>query len=405
MTTNLISDLTKGSKNALLKKRIITYYINNITSTIPDLSKELNLSVPTVTKLIKELCEDGILNDHGKSDSKGGRRPSTYGLNPNSGYFLGMDIKNGYVNVGLSNINGEIVKQEFDISIDGFDQSKETLDKVCGVVTDFLNSTSISKEKIYNGCMNISGRVNPYTGYSRSWFNFAEEPLTDILTEKLGMPVCIDNDTRVMAYGEYLQGVVKGEKNILYVNLSWGLGLGIIVNGEIYGGKSGFAGEFGHVNVFGNEILCHCGKKGCLETEVSGSALHRMLQERIQAGQSSIITEEVLKLPPHQALAEIIEAVNAEDLLCLELLDEIGQKLGRQIAGLINIFNPELVILGGILATTGDNILQPVRSAVRKYSLNLVSKDSKIICSRLHEHAGIIGACMMARRRMFEDFS
>ena len=87
-----------------------------------------------------------------------------------------------------------------------------------------------------------------------------------------------------MAYGEFLQGVVNGEKNILYINLSWGLGLGIILNGEIYGGKSGFAGELGHVNVFDNEIICHCGKKGCLETEVSGSALYRMLIERIQAG-------------------------------------------------------------------------------------------------------------------------
>lgn len=403
MTTNLISELAKGSKNAVIKKRIITYYINNVSSTIPDLAKELNLSVPTVTKLIKELCEDGILNDHGKSDSKGGRRPSIYGLNPNAGYFLGVDVKSGYINIGLSNINGELIQQDFDIPIDGFDYSRDSLDRICAVVNEFMDHSNISKDKIYNGCFNISGRVNPYTGYSRSWFNFAEEPLTDILSLKLGIPVCIENDTRAMVYGEYMQGGVNGEKNVLYVNLSWGLGLGIIVNGDIYGGKSGFAGEFGHVNVFDNEILCHCGKKGCLETEVSGSALYRMLKERIQSGQSSIITEEMLDQPPYQALTDIVEAINAEDLLCLELLDEIGQKLGHQIAGLINIFNPELVIIGGVLAATGDNILQPVKSAVRKYSLNLVSKDSKIICSRMREHAGVIGACMMARRRMFEE--
>ncbi len=208
-----------------------------------------------------------------------------------------------------------------------------------------------------------------------------------------------------MAYGEFLQGVVNGEKNILYINLSWGLGLGIILNGEIYGGKSGFAGELGHVNVFDNEIICHCGKKGCLETEVSGSALYRMLVERIQAGQSSVITHDITQLPPHEALNDIVDAINNEDLLCIELLEEIGQKLGRQIAGLINIFNPEIVVIGGVLSATGDNILQPVKSAVRKYSLNLVNKDSKIVCSRLHEKAGIIGACMMARRRMFEEIS
>ena len=405
MTSHLISELNSESKNALLKKRIITYYINNITSTIPELSKELNVSVPTVTKLIKELCEDGILNDHGKSDSKGGRRPSTYGLNPNSGYFLGVDIKQDFISVGLSNFNGEIIKQEFDIQIENFDQSRSTLDRICDTVAEFIAASDISKDKIYNACVNISGRVNPVTGYSRSWFNFAEEPLSDIISEKLGIPVSIDNDTRVMAYGELMQGGVNGEKNILFINLSWGLGMGIIVNGEIYGGKSGFAGELGHVSVFDNEIMCHCGKKGCLETEVSGGALYRMLIDRINAGQSSVITRDILNLPKQQALNEIIDAVMAEDLLCIELLEEIGQKLGRQISGLINIFNPELVILGGSLSTTGENILQPVKSAVRKYSLNLVSKDSKIICSRLKERAGIIGACMMARKRMFEEIS
>lgn len=405
MTSNLMSDLANGNKSALLKKQIITYYINNVTSTIPELSKELNLSVPTVTKLIKELCDDSVLDDYGKSDSKGGRRPSTYGLNPDSGYFLGVDIKNRYINIGLSNFKGTIVKQDFDIPIENFNESPATIISICNVVNEFIDRSDIKRAKIYNGCVNISGRVNPYTGYSRSLFNFSEIPLTDILTERLNIPVCIDNDTRTMAYGEFLQGVVNGEKNILYINLSWGLGLGIILNGEIYGGKSGFAGELGHVNVFDNEIICHCGKKGCLETEVSGSALYRMLVERIQAGQSSVITHDITQLPPHEALNDIVDAINNEDLLCIELLEEIGQKLGRQIAGLINIFNPEIVVIGGVLSATGDNILQPVKSAVRKYSLNLVNKDSKIVCSRLHEKAGIIGACMMARRRMFEEIS
>lgn len=205
-----------------------------------------------------------------------------------------------------------------------------------------------------------------------------------------------------MTYGEYMQGCVTGEKNIIFVNISWGLGIGIIIDGKIYTGKSGFSGEFGHINVFENEILCHCGKKGCLETEASGSALHRILLERINSGENSILSNRINIKGDALTLDEIIGAVNKEDLLCIEIVEEIGQKLGKQIAGLINIFNPELVIIGGTLSLTDDYIAQPIKTAIRKYSLNLVNQDSAIMLSKLRDKAGIIGACMLARSRMFE---
>ena len=161
--------------------------------------------------------------------------------------------------------------------------------------------------------------------------------------------------------------------------------------------------RFGHINVFDNEILCHCGKKGCLETEASGSALHRILLERINNGECSILSSRIATKEDPLTLDEIIAAVNQEDLLCIEIVEEIGQKLGKQIAGLINLFNPELVIIGGTLSLTGDYITQPIKTAVRKYSLNLVNKDSVIITSKLKDKAGIVGACMLARSRMFES--
>lgn len=174
------------------------------------------------------------------------------------------------------------------------------------------------------------------------------------------------------------------------------------IDGRIYTGKSGFSGEFGHVSAYENEIICHCGKKGCIETEASGSALHRILLERIRNGENSILSDRISSEDPI-TLDEIIAAVNKEDVLCIEIVEEIGQKLGKQIAGLINIFNPELVIIGGTLSLTGDYITQPIKTAIRKYSLNLVNKDSVILTSKLKDKAGIVGACMLARSRMFED--
>lgn len=402
MYQQFLKEIEMGSKNALIKKRIITYYIYNGSSTIPDLSKELDLSIPTVTKLIGEMFDEGYINDYGKLETSGGRHPHLYGLNPQSGYFIGVDIKKFSINIGLINFKGDMVDLKMDIPYN-FENSLEGMNELCSLILNFIKKLSIDTEKILNINVNVSGRVNPESGYSFSQFNFEERPLAEVLTEKIGFRVTIDNDTRAMTYGEYMKGCVKGEKDIIFVNVSWGLGIGIIIDGKIYTGKSGFSGEFGHTNVFDNEIICHCGKKGCLETEASGSALHRILIERIQNGESSILSNRILSKDNVLTLDEIIASVNKEDLLCIEIVEEIGQKLGKQIAGLINIFNPELVIIGGTLSLTGDYITQPIKTAVRKYSLNLVNKDSAIMTSKLKDKAGIVGACMLARSRMFES--
>lgn len=402
MEHRLLREIEMGSKSALMKKRIITYYIYNGCATITDLSKELDLSVPTITKFINEMCEDGYINDYGKLETSGGRHPSLYGLNPESGYFIGVDVKKFSINIGLINFKGDMVEQKNNIPYK-FENTPDALEELCKTIRDFIKKSTIDTKKILNININISGRVNPESGYSFSIFNFSEQPLAEVLTEKIGYSVCLDNDTRAMTYGEYMKGCVNGEKNILFVNISWGLGIGIIIDGKIYTGKSGFSGEFGHINAFENEIICHCGKKGCLETETSGSALHRILLQRIHEGESSILSKRVDTKNNPLTLDEIITAVNKEDLLCIEIVEEIGQKLGKQIAGLINIFNPELVIIGGTLSLTGDYITQPIKTAVRKYSLNLVNKDSVILTSKLKDRAGLIGACMLARSRMFES--
>lgn len=402
MSQQLLQEIEKGSKSAQTKKRIITHYIYSGSSTLTDLSKELDLSVPTVTKFVMEMCDEGYIIEYGKLETNGGRHPSLYGLNPESGYFVGVDIKKFAINIGMINFKGDMMEKKLNIPYQ-FDNTPEALDELCRIITSFIHHTGVEREKVLNVCVNISGRVNPESGYSFSIFNFSERPLADILSEKTGYKVCIDNDTRAMAYGEYMQGCVKGEKNIIFVNLSWGTGIGIIIDGKVYTGKSGFSGEFGHVSAFDNEIICRCGKKGCIETEISGSAFYRILMERIERGESSILSKRIANIKSHPlTLDELIEAVNKEDLLCIEIVEEIGLKLGKQVAGLINLFNPEMVIIGGTLSMTEDYITQPLKTSVRKYSLNLVNKDSVIVTSKLKDKAGLIGACMLARSRMFE---
>ena len=401
MTRELLKDLKQENKNSAQKKRIITYYIHNGNSTITDLAKILDLSIPTVTKLVEEMCLSGILNSYGKLETSGGRHPQLYGLNPDACYFVGVDIRRFCVNIGLINFNGELVETQMDVPY-LFENTQAGLDNLCQLISNFIDSLIAEREKILDITLNVSGRVNTESGYSYSWFNFGENPLAQVMTEKIGIDVYIENDTRAMTYGEYLKGNVNEKKNLLFVNLSWGLGLGIIIDGKMYKGKSGFAGEFGHTPAYDNEIICHCGKKGCLETEASGSAMYRKLVERHKNGEKSYLSDRIEK-GQEITLEHLIEAINHEDMLCIELAEELGYKLGRNIAGLINIFNPELVVIGGILSQLGDYVLLPIKTAIRKHSLNLVSKDTTIKLSSLRERAGIIGACMTARSRIFVD--
>ena len=397
MGLKFLEEIKQGIRSASLKKDIICYYINNGDDTLADLGKELNFSVPTVTKMVGELIEDGIVMDFGKMETPGGRRPNIYGLNQSSGYFIGVDISQKRVHIGLINFKGDLIDEQMDISFEEA-HPHERFERLCEIIEDFMSHTVVPKDKILSIGINISGRVNPQTGHSYSFFYFDERPLTEMFEEKLGIDVSIDNDSRAMAYGEYIKGRVQAEKNIIYVNVGWGLGLGIIVNGQLYYGKSGFSGEFGHITAFENEILCHCGKKGCLETEASGSALYRKFLEKLHRGQSSLLTQQK-ENEDEITLNDIIDVALQEDILAIELIEEVGNTLGKHVAGLINLFNPELVIIGGTLANAGDYLILPLRSAIKKYSLNLVNKDSSIKISKLGDKAGLLGASLLARSK------
>ena len=400
MAHTLLKDLAKGNKNSILKKRIITYYIYNGNSTLTDLAKVLDLSIPTVTKLVEDMCQIGFLNTYGKLETSGGRHPHLYGLNPDACYFIGEDIRRYSVNIGLINFNGELVESQMNVPY-VFENTMAGLDALCEIITKFIESLIIDVKKILNINVNVSGRVNPESGYSYSWCNFGEVPLSQLMSEKTGYEVSIDNDTRAMTYGEYLRSNISEKKDVLFVNVSWGVGLGIIIGGKVYAGKSGFAGEFGHTPAYDNGLICHCGKKGCLETEASGNAIYRKLVERVQQGEMSLLADAVMK-GELITLEMIADAVNKEDTLCIELVEELGYELGKHIAGLMNLFNPEMVIIGGILSTTDDYLILPIRTSIKKHSLNMVNKDTIIKVSFLRERAGMIGACMLARSRVFD---
>ena len=384
-------------KNRLLKRLIINRLDISGNVTIAELSKELNISTPKITTLINELTDHGLIKDYGKVDSTGGRRASLYGLVAESCFFIGVDIKRFYINIGLLDFKKNLVTVKEKIPYK-LENSLDAYQRLMVIIKEYISELPIDKQKVLALGINLSGRVNHNTGYSYSFFHFHEEPLSQTIEQETGIRTFIENDSRAMAYGEFCSGVVSNEKNVLFVNMDYGVGLGILIEGKVYYGKSGFSGEFGHIPFFNNEIICHCGKKGCLETEASGSALIRNLNQKMEQGFSSSLIKKI-KNNEELRVADIIQAAQTEDVLSIELIAEIGEKMGKGLAVLINIFNPELVVLGGNLAETGDYIRLPIKSALNKYSLNLVSSDTKLMMSKLGEKAGVMGGCLMARNR------
>lgn len=382
-----------------LKKSIIKRLALTGDATIAELGKEKDFSIPTVTKIISELIEEGIIFETGKVGTAGGRRPSKYGINPKACYYLGVEVKRKSINIGIQDFNNNFVKHTENITYT-LENTRESLSSMCNVINQFVVESGVPREKIIGACINLSGRINSRQGFSYSYFFFEEKPLSEIIESQIHIKTFLENDTRAMMYGEYNCGVVKEEKDVLFVNMGWGVGIGIMCNGKLYYGKSGYSGEFGHSPVFENEVICHCGKKGCLETEISGIALERKFKESLRNGLMSILSGKIAieEITVDDILRAIVEN---EDTLAIEIIDEIGSKLGRYLSMLINIFNPELVILGGALAETGMYLHFPVRTSIHKYSLSLVSHDMDLKMSSLGSKAGVIGACYILRDKLF----
>lgn len=376
---------------------ILGYLANHGSMTLPELGKRLNISVPKVTVLVNELRAEGLVSDYGKVDSSGGRKPSLYGVAAEAAYFIGVDVKQSHITIGLLNLDKTLVRNsgKMDYELTNTVESRDTL---CGHILDFISGLPVPKDRIKGVGINLSGRVNYRTGHSYSYFHFDDRPLSEIVEEKIGFPVFLENDSRAMAYGEFCLGAVENEKDVLFLNLDYGIAVGILMGGELYYGKSGYAGEFGHMPVFHNEYICRCGKKGCLETEAAGWALERMFRDKVREGSSSLITTKIAE-PDRITMDDIIEAAMADDVLAIELIAQLGDNIGRGIASLINVFNPELVILGGGLLATGDYIGLPIKTAINKYSLSLVNNDTRLVHSKLGEDAGLLGACLLVRNR------
>ena len=383
------------------ERTILNLCLKNPGYSLADLAKELDTSIPKISRIVGELVDMGYLADLGKQESTTGRRPSIYGLNPEAGYFVGIDVRQDGLSIAVTDFPGRVVLFEHDVPF-RLQNNEESVSKMCAAVKDRLRKADIDIGKVRSYGVNLTGRVNHETGYSYSYFISEEKPIRNLLEEYFGKAVSVENDSHGMAYGEYMSGIADGASNILFLNVGWGLGMGMVLDGQLFYGKSGFSGEVGHFPLLNNQQICRCGKIGCLETGASGLALHRLVKERIGNGQPSLLTDKH-KAGEDISLDDILNAIQDEDVTAIECIEEVGTTLGRAVAGLINIFNPDSVIIGGRLSVAERYLMPPLKIAVNKYSLNLVNNDTVIKASRLGKAAGAIGASLLAKSRMLNN--
>ncbi len=380
------------------RRAILNLCVKGSIFSLADLAKELDTSIPKISRVVGELVEMGYLAERGKFESSSGRRPSMYGLNPEAGYFVGIDVGQSSLSVAVTDFPGRVVHIDHLLPYKLVNTEASVLE-MCRTVMDSLRKSDVDISKVRSYGVNLTGRVNHNSGVSYSYFIDEEKPIRKILEQGFGETVSVENDSHGMAYGEYMSGIAGDAGNILFLNVGWGLGMGMVLDGGMFYGKSGFSGEVGHFPMLDNNQRCRCGKIGCLETGASGFALHRLVMERIRQGQASSLTEKYNK-GEDVSLDDILDAISKEDVVAIECIEEVGATLGRAVAGLINIFNPDMVIVGGRLSAAERYLMPPLKYAVNKYSLNLVNNDTIIKASRLKETAGAIGASLLAKSRM-----
>ena len=384
------------------KNAIIEYLYKMGPTSNPDIARYTKMSSPTITKLVQELIDLGIIIDMGVGESIGGRKPNLFGINPNARYIVGVDIDCRMVKLGIFNLANEAVSEIVTYFGNVKDKNK-MFTELFSRLDDLLENSSLNKEAFLGIGVSIPGLINSKTGQTYKDVRIDEKTLEELFRDHFKLPVIMDSDSRVMAIGEQAFGFAKNKKDVLCLNICDGIGLGMILNGSVYHGKSGLAGEFGHINVVKDGNLCTCGKYGCLETVASGTALIEQAQQGIKKGNASLISEIVNDNLDDIHVSDIIEAVNKGDIFAIEIINKLGHFLGEAMASLVHIFNPEMIIIGGKVALAEDYLINPIQNTLNKYTISHIKKDTIVVTSELEERVKLLGSVAMVMNQVFDE--
>lgn len=390
------------AKHQIRRNRILRVLLDNGPLSLTDLAKLTGIRLPMVSQIVSEgLRKKLLVSVEEKRLSGTGRPPIVVTLNGSAGYVIGIDLGHRNTNLVLIDLQQTSVAERH-VASPPLTDSQALITLLASEVDRILQDGGVPRRLLRGVGVSIPGYVRAEEGVSETYLNFGTRTTQDVLQEQLNTPVHIEHDAQAMALGEKWFGAARKTSHALCLNIGWGLGLGVLIDGKALTGRSGYPPEFGHIQAVPNGRLCYCGKRGCLETVASGMAIAREARERLSSGAASQLLEMVRGKLEEVDAEKVAQAALAGDQFSIELLEEVGRYIGEGVAILVNVFVPERVIFNGRVSQAGHFILDPIRSTTLRKSLVPLSTGVEFILSELGAKAGTLGVATLAARDLFE---
>lgn len=383
-----------------LKIGILEHLYRNGPMTLYDLSHLVDTSIPTVSKLVLELINKDVIKDLGIGESSGGRKPNLFGLKPNSYYILSIKISKNSLEMALTNIANEIRGKIYTEEIETTN-NPDLFESVIEKTQKFIRESCLEIDKLLGVGIALSGLIDKQKITSPINYAIGKKAVDQYFKEKLNLPVFVENDATVMALAESYKGNAKGVDHALIINWDKWIGLGVIINGKLFDGHTGYAGEFGHIQIKKEGELCYCGKRGCLETLAGGNSFTKRVQNTLSEGKSSMIDFQLKG--DYTKLNEkiILHAALRGDQYALEMVEEITDTMGFGISSLIHLFNPELIVIAGSFSEGKHLIINSLHQSLKKYTISEIYNVTEIKLSAVEGNAALIGASCLVMDKIF----
>ncbi len=360
-----------------------------------ELSVLTNKSLPFTARFLNELVNEGSVTETGYATSTGGRRPQMYSLNPHLSYIVSVAMDQFITKIGILDMHNELVGNIEKIELP-LKNNPNALEQLKNCLNKFIDESGIPKAKITGVGISMPGFVDVKKGINHTFLDAGDDnSLVNYLQTEIELPVLIDNDSSLIGLAELRLGTAREHKNSMVINIGWGVGLGMILNGQLFRGHNGFAGEFSHIPVFkDNKKICSCGKTGCLETETSLLAIIEKARTGLASGKMSVL-KNISFDHVEESCKAIMDAAARGDTFAVELFSEAGYNLGLGIAILITLMNPELIILSGRGAAAGKLWLAPIQQAINEHCIPKIAEDTRIEISTFGQRVDLIGAAAL----------
>ncbi|MEW5870160.1 MAG: ROK family protein [Chloroflexota bacterium] len=360
------------------------------------LARRLGLTRSTVSTIVADLVQSGLVRESESGPATGGRRPILLELNPARGFVVGVDMGATHLGVVVADFLAH-VRYEGEISFDVVQGPQACLAVVDRHVRSLLEQAQVDLSNILAVGVGVPGPVMAEAGIVSAppimpgWDGY---PIRTRLKELWGCPVSLNNDAELGVLGEWAFGAGRTSRHMAYIKVGSGVGAGLIFDGKIYRGATGMAGEIGHLTIQPNGPRCSCGSRGCLEALAGGAAIARNAIEAVRAGRRT----QLASIKPVESITakDVGEAARLGDLVAQQIVAEAGTNLGIAIAGIINIANPNMVIVGGGVAQMGDLLLEPIRHVVRERCLLPAAQAVRITAATLGRRSSSMGAVVQA---------